>query len=98
MLGIIALFLILIALLNLKRYGFLIWYGVIFVLSSLPFITIYQFISMAEAEVDSKGVIDIINHIFSKLNMYSMGFFIIGILSIAVAIILRIIDKQNAVE
>lgn len=97
-LGIIAVLLILIALLNLKRYGFLIWYGVIFIISSLPFITICQFISMVETDIDSKGVIDIINHIFNKLNMYSTGFFIIGIVSIAVSIILRTIDKQNVNE
>ena len=97
-LGIIAILLILIALLNLKRYGFLIWYGVIFIISSLPFITICQFISMVETDIDSKGVIDIINHIFNKLNMYSTGFFIMGIASIAVSIILRTIDKQNVNE
>ena len=97
-LGIIAVLLILIALLNLKRYGFLIWYGVIFIISSLPFITICQFISMVETDIDSKGVIDIINHIFNKLNMYSTGFFIMGIASITVSIILRTIDKQNVNE
>lgn len=97
-LGIIAVLLILIALLNLKRYGFLIWYGVIFIFASLPFITICQFISMVETDIDSKGVIDIINHIFNKLNMYTTGFFIMGIASITVSIILRTIDKQNVNE
>ena len=95
-LGVIAVLLILIALLNLKRYGFLIWYGVIFILSSLPFITICKFISMLETDIDSKGVVDIINHIFGKLNMYSTGFFIIGAVSIAIAVILRAIDRTNS--
>lgn len=95
-LGIIAVLLILIALLNLKRYGFLIWYGVIFIISSLPFIIICKFISMVETDIDSKGVIDIINHIFGKLNMYSTGFFIIGAVSIAIAVILRAIDRTNS--
>ncbi len=97
-LGVIAMFLLLIALLNIKRYGFLIWYGVIFVLSSIPFITICQFIRVAETDIDSKGVVDIINYVFNKINMYSVGFFIIGIVSIALSIILRTIDKQNAGE
>ena len=97
-LSVIAVLLILIALLNIKRYGFLIWYGVIFVLSSIPFITICQFIRVAETDIDSKGVVDIINYVFNKINMYSVGFFIIGIVSIALSIILRTIDKQNAGE
>lgn len=97
-LSVIAVFLILITLLNLKRYGFLIWYGVIFILSSLPFITICRFVRLVETDIDSKGVINIINHIFDKLNMYSIGFFMIGIACMVLAIVLRRNNKQIVSE
>ena len=93
-LSVIAVFLILITLLNLKRYGFLIWYGVIFIFASLPFITICRFVRLVETDIDSKGVIDIVNHIFDKLNMYSIGFFMIGVVCMILAIILRRNNKQ----
>ena len=96
--GVIAIFLILIALLNLKKYGFLIWYGAIFIISSLPFVVICKFVRLVETEIDSKGVIDIINHVFNKLNMYSFGFLITGIILIAIACILRASDRINNQE
>ncbi len=95
--AVITILLVLIALLNLKNYGFLIWYGVIFVLSSAPFVLVSKFVTAVTYEIDSKGLLEIINYVFGKLNLYSTIFFIGGILFIVIAVLLRTIDRANNV-
>lgn len=97
LLGIIAVLLLLIALLNFKKYSFLIWYGVIFVVSSLPFVVVSKLVTSLVYEVDSKGLLEIINYVFGKLNLYSTIFFVGGILFIVIAVLLRTIDNANKV-
>ena len=87
--------LIFILLLNLKNYSFLIWYGVIFVIASAPFVALCSIIPTLTTDIDSKAVIDIIGFVFGKLNMYSLIFFITGAVFITVAVVLRTIDRVN---
>ena len=76
-------------LLNLKRFSFLIWFGVIFILSSAPFVTLTSILSAATYDIDSRGVIDAIKLMLNKLTYYSLGFFLLGAALIVIAIILR---------
>ena len=85
----IAILLVFIFLLNLKRFSFLIWFGVIFILSSAPFVTLTAILSAATYDIDSRGVIDAIKLMLNKLTYYSLGFFLLGAALIVIAIILR---------
>ena len=92
----IILFLVLfIFLLNYQNFNFLIWYGVIFIASSLPFMTISNVVSTINIESDSKAIIDTIMTVINKLSIYSNIFFIIGILCIVIVVISKAIKKQN---
>lgn len=96
--GIILFLLIIIILLNLNKNSYLIWLGVIFMLSSAPLVLITKVMSYASIESNSKAVFSIIDLVTSKLSFYSYGFFIVGIISIAIAIISRTIQKAETVE
>ena len=96
--GIILFLLIIIILLNLNKNSYLIWLGVIFMLSSAPLVLITKVMSYASIESNSKAVFSIIDLVTSKLSFYSYGFFIVGIIFIAIAIISRTIKNVETVE
>lgn len=96
--GIILFLLIVIILLNLNKNSYLIWLGVIFMLSSAPLVLISRVMSYASIESNSKAVFSIIDLVTSKLSFYSYGFFIVGIIFIAIAIISRTIKNVETVE
>ena len=95
---VIATLLIFILLLNLKNYSLLIWFGIIFVIASVPFVALCSIIPTLTTDIDSKAVIDIIEFIFGKLNMYSLIFFVTGAVFITVAVVLRTIDRVNNIK
>ena len=95
---IIVVLLVFILLLNIKRYSFLIWFGVIFIISSVPFVAISRIVPALITESESRGLIDITKYVFDKLNTYSFGFLITGIILIVLACILKASDSTNNQE
>lgn len=95
LIGIILILLLGLLLLNSKRFGYLIWYGIIFMVSALPFIGIVEIARMSNVESNSKAFIDILQTIINKFSLYSNIVFIVGVIFCVLAIILRNIDRIN---
>ena len=92
---VIAIFLLLITLLNLKNFKFCNWIGAIFILASTPVLLLNVAASVINVNTDYKGIAEIIDFLFSKTSFYAFLFFIVGILLIVFAIIMRVISKKR---
>lgn len=86
---------LLIVLLNLRKYSYGIWLGIIFIIASLPFIIISSIKTVVSTEVDVKALKELIKYVISKTTAQAFIFFVIGILFIVFTIIMRIVFKKS---
>ena len=91
---VIAILALLIVLLNLKNYRYGIWLGVIFIISSLPFVIIGNANITIDVEA-SKALKDAIQFALDRIASSALIFFIAGIALIVLTIIIRIIKKHR---
>ena len=91
----IAILSLLIVLLNLKKYSYGLWLGIIFIISSLPFIIASSIKTVVSTEVDVKALKELIKYAISKTSAQAFIFFVIGILFIAFTIIMRIVFRKS---
>ena len=85
---------LLIVLLNLRKYSYGIWLGIIFIIASLPFIIISSIKTVVSTEVDVKALKELIKYVISKTTAQAFIFFVIGILFIVFTIIMRMVFKK----
>lgn len=84
---------LLIVLLNLKKYAYGIWLGVISIVAALPFIIVSNLTAVISSDIEVKAVKDIIKYILGKTVAWAYVFLFVGIALIVLTIIVRIITK-----
>lgn len=88
-------FLALIFWLNIKNHSFLKWYGLIFIVSSLPFVILTSFARVIVSQTNLDAFVKLAIVITNKLKLYSSLTIIMGVLCIVISFISAAIEKSN---